>query len=297
MALRNAAALREKARMMHDQGQRTIQDVVPKAKAAGVPVSELAEILGVTRQGVYWPLRHAVLLGGQWAHGPRAVEERRDGCGHHPGRRHQPFRGALFPRESDERQRHPVLQRGRRHPRIRALEDQARRPLGPPEQKRLFLLRHAKSSWEDPQADDHDRPLASRGHTAARLMAEHLRRAGIRPSLVLCSSARRARETLDELALEGEVRIERELYGGSAGQLLERLQRLPDPVESSMLIGHNPAIQTLAVILAGGGTQLARIQRKFPTGALAALTFAGDWRGLRPGSADLTAFVRPKQLR
>lgn len=166
-----------------------------------------------------------------------------------------------------------------------------------PEQKRLFLLRHAKSSWEDPQPDDHDRPLASRGHTAAKLMAEHLRGTGIRPSLVLCSSARRARETLDELALEGEVRIERELYAASAAQLLERLQRLPDAVESSMLIGHNPAIQTLAMSLAGSGTQLARIQRKFPTGALAALTFAGDWRGLRPGSADLAAFVRPSQLR
>jgi phosphohistidine phosphatase len=128
-------------------------------------------------------------------------------------------------------------------------------------------------------------------------MAEHLRGAGIRPSLILCSSARRARETLDELALEGEVRIERGLYTASAGQLLERLQRIPDAVESTMLIGHNPAIQRLAVSLAGGGTQLVRVQRKFPTSALATLSFAGDWLGLRPGSAVLAAFVRPKQLR
>jgi phosphohistidine phosphatase len=165
-----------------------------------------------------------------------------------------------------------------------------------PEAKRLFLLRHAKSSWQDPELDDHDRPLAPRGRRAAKLMAEHLRGTGIRPSFVLCSSALRARETLDELAVEGEVRIERELYAASEGELLERLQRVPDTVESTMLIGHNPAIQSLAMSLAGGGTELARVQRKFPTGALAALTFAGDWSGLRPASAELAAFVRPKQL-
>jgi phosphohistidine phosphatase len=162
--------------------------------------------------------------------------------------------------------------------------------------KRLFLLRHAKSSWEDPQLADHDRPLASRGRRAAKLMAEHLRRAGIRPPLVLCSSARRARETLDELAVEGEIRIEHELYGASPGELLERLQGVPDAVESAMLIGHNPAIQSLAVGLAGGGAQLTRVERKFPTGALATLRFTGDWPELKPGCAELVAFVRPKQL-
>jgi phosphohistidine phosphatase len=81
--------------------------------------------------------------------------------------------------------------------------------------KRLFLLRHAKSSWDDPGLDDHDRPLAPRGRRASGLIAEHLRRARIGPVLVLCSSARRTRETLERAmpALDpGYVRIERHLY-------------------------------------------------------------------------------------
>jgi phosphohistidine phosphatase len=165
------------------------------------------------------------------------------------------------------------------------------------EAKRLFLLRHAKSSWDDPELSDRDRPLAPRGRRAAKLMAEHLRRAGIRPSVVLCSPARRARETLRELAIECEVQIEPGLYGASAGELLERLQRLPGTVESTMVIGHNPAIQSLAASLARTGTELARVHRKFPTGALATLNIAGEWSELRPGCAELEAFVRPKDLR
>ena len=76
----------------------------------------------------------------------------------------------------------------------------------------LILLRHAKSSWEDPELDDHDRPLAPRGRNAARLIAAHLRPNQMQNPLVLCSSAQRARETLDLVAPPGEIQIERELY-------------------------------------------------------------------------------------
>jgi phosphohistidine phosphatase len=163
--------------------------------------------------------------------------------------------------------------------------------------KRLFLLRHAKSSWDAPGLADHDRPLAARGRKAAKTMARHIRREGIRPALVLCSSAVRARETLDGVAPPGEVQVEPELYGASWDELLDRLRRVPDGVASAMLIGHNPAIQSLAVRLADGDEKdLARVERKFPTGALATLTFSCDWNELRPGSAELVAFVRPKQL-
>jgi phosphohistidine phosphatase len=84
----------------------------------------------------------------------------------------------------------------------------------------LYLLRHAKSSWGDPELPDHDRPLAPRGERAAALIGEHLRSAGIAPALVLCSSAVRARETLDRVAPEGELRIEPELYGAEEHDLL-----------------------------------------------------------------------------
>ncbi len=160
--------------------------------------------------------------------------------------------------------------------------------------KHLLLLRHAKSSWDDPALADHDRPLAARGRKASKLIGAHLRREQIEISLVLCSSARRARETLELVAPSGEVRIERELYGASADELLERLHRVPDEVAEVMLIGHNPAFQDLAVALVGAGSELA--SRKFPTGALATLMFTGPWRALEHGHAELAAFVTPREL-
>jgi phosphohistidine phosphatase len=160
--------------------------------------------------------------------------------------------------------------------------------------KTLLLLRHAKSSWDDPSLADHDRPLAPRGRKGAKLIGTHLRQEQIRSSLVLCSSARRARETLELIAPSGEIRIEEELYGASADQLLERLRRLPDEDDCVMLIGHNPAIQDLASGLAGGDGELA--MRKFPTGALARLTLTGGWHELAPGHAELAAFVTPRGL-
>jgi phosphohistidine phosphatase len=162
------------------------------------------------------------------------------------------------------------------------------------ETRQLFLLRHAKSSWDEPALTDHDRPLAPRGRNAAKRIGVHIRREQTRVALVLCSSAKRARETLDLVAAPGEVRIERELYGATATELLERLRRVPDDVCAVMLIGHEPAIRDLAVGLVGGKSELT--DRKFPTAALATLTFTGPWSSLAPDHAQLAAFVRPRQL-
>ena len=160
----------------------------------------------------------------------------------------------------------------------------------------LHLLRHAKSSWEDQGVADHDRPLASRGRKAAKRIAKHLRSEGIAPSLVLCSSSRRTRETLERIRPDGDVQIERDLYGASAPELLERLRRVPDTTESVMLIGHNPAIQELTLELAGRGDRLEDVERKFPTCALATLELSNGWSELEAGSAELVGFVRPKDL-
>jgi phosphohistidine phosphatase len=162
--------------------------------------------------------------------------------------------------------------------------------------RQLFILRHAKSSWDDPGLDDHERPLAPRGQQAAKVLAEHLRQSGIRPTLVLCSSSRRTRETLEGVAPEGERLIEPELYSASVRALHERLQRVPDEIESVMVIGHNPTMQTIVLRLAGGDSELEAVRRKFPTGALASLSFEGAWKELTPGRARLDAFVRPKAL-
>jgi phosphohistidine phosphatase len=165
---------------------------------------------------------------------------------------------------------------------------------------RLLILRHAKSSWKDAGLADHDRPLAPRGRKAAKVIAEHLSRERLAPQLVLCSSARRTRETLERitpgLGQEAAVRIEPELYAASAQRLLERLRAVDDGVGSVLLIGHNPGLEELAINLAASGSKLAAMKRKYPTGALATLEFAGRWRDLQPGSAELRDFVTPKQL-
>jgi phosphohistidine phosphatase len=169
--------------------------------------------------------------------------------------------------------------------------------------KRLFVLRHAKSSWDDPGLEDHERPLAPRGRRAVKALAEHFDTQGIDPDLILCSTAVRTTQTLAGLGLHGEALIEEELYAASPAYLLERLQRLSDNVDSAMVIGHNPAMQVLVLRLAASGAAaeldgsgLLEIQRKFPTGALATLEFDGGWSELAPGRARLTAYVRPKQL-
>jgi phosphohistidine phosphatase len=166
--------------------------------------------------------------------------------------------------------------------------------------RRVYLLRHAKSSWKHPGVPDHDRPLAPRGRRAAKAIAGHLREQGIEPELVLCSTARRARETLERIepALgTPAVRIEVELYGATAAALLQRLRAVPDAVGSVMLIGHNPALHLLALDLARPAPTLRELEAKYPTAALATLAFPGrTWRALDRGTAELADFVRPREL-
>ncbi|HJS94193.1 MAG TPA: histidine phosphatase family protein [Solirubrobacteraceae bacterium] len=167
-----------------------------------------------------------------------------------------------------------------------------------PSSKRLFILRHAKSSWDDPGLADHERPLAPRGRRAVEAIAAHVNAAGITPELVLCSSARRARETLEGVAVGGEHVIEPDLYGANCEDILERLHGVPEDIGSLMLVGHNPTLQELVLRLADddAAPQLAEVRRKFPTGALATLTFDCAWMELSPRSARLASYVRPRSL-
>jgi phosphohistidine phosphatase len=167
-------------------------------------------------------------------------------------------------------------------------------------ERRLYLLRHAKSSWKEPGLADHERPLARRGRRAAKAIGRHLRRLGVEPELVLCSTATRARQTLEgiEPALgRGAIRVEAELYGAGPADLLARLHEIAAPVRSVMVIGHNPGLEQLALLLARHGSRLQELDAKFPTGALATLAFRGPgWSALDRGTADLIAFIRPRDL-
>jgi phosphohistidine phosphatase len=164
--------------------------------------------------------------------------------------------------------------------------------------RRLHLLRHAKSAWDDPMQSDHDRPLAPRGRRAAKLLHDYVRERDVTPQLVLCSTARRTVDTLAAVDPGGELCFEPRLYGASAEQLLARLQSLDDNYEQVMVVGHNPALQMLILRLASAGSSadLAEIRRKFPTGGLVTLGFPGGWADLRPAGAELSAYVRPKAL-
>jgi len=167
----------------------------------------------------------------------------------------------------------------------------------------LYLLRHAKSSWDDPGLADEERPLAPRGERAARRMAQHIREAGIRPALVLCSPARRTRQTLEAVAgsfgKHVEVLVEDGLYGAGAWELTARLRRVPTELPSVMVVGHNPGLQELALGLAGGGGEeaLASLRAKFPTAALATLLLPeGGWESLARGGAEIVSLVLPRSL-
>ena len=166
--------------------------------------------------------------------------------------------------------------------------------------KQLFLLRHAKSGRKDSNLPDHERTLTSRGRRASRAIAGYLREHGIEPALVLCSSATRARQTLESVApgFRGspDVRVEYELYEATAAGLLARLQRVDEAIPSVMLVGHNPAMERLALDLANEGPLLADLARKYPTGALATLEFAGGWSDLDGDGARLVGLVKPRDL-
>jgi phosphohistidine phosphatase len=160
----------------------------------------------------------------------------------------------------------------------------------------LHLLRHAKAIT-DPSLEDRDRPLAPEGRRAAERLAAWVRDEGLRVDLVLCSPARRARETLEPIARAlgvGRLEFEEELYQADDAGLCERIRSLPDGVVNVLLVGHNPAIHTLASMLAGSGQDLDALRERFPAGAWATLSFELDaWPGLAPGSGRLTRLVTP----
>jgi phosphohistidine phosphatase len=175
--------------------------------------------------------------------------------------------------------------------------------------RRILLLRHAKSSWDEPGANDLDRPLAPRGRRAAAVIGVYLRDEDLVPDLVLCSGARRARETWEIIAHELEcapppkrapaVEHEAALYMATPDQLLRRLRKVADSVRSVLVVGHEGGVDALARRLASEGAAplRRRLAEKFPTAALAVLALELEaWNALGEKSATLTLFAAPKDL-
>ena len=166
--------------------------------------------------------------------------------------------------------------------------------------RQVWLLRHAKSSWDDPSLPDEERPLAPRGNRDASTMASYFASVDP-PRLVLCSSGLRARQTLaavfPSLGSPLRVAIEPELYTFDSGVVVERLRRLDDAGSSVMIVGHNPALEDLALWLSAEGELRERLGLKFPTAALAVIDLPdAPWTSLSEGVGTLARFVVPKDL-
>jgi phosphohistidine phosphatase len=169
---------------------------------------------------------------------------------------------------------------------------------------KLYLLRHAKSSWDEKNLDDRDRPLTRRGRVAAQAMGRLLEHRGLLPELVLCSPARRTRDTWEiaagELKTAPKLVIDDQLYDfGNGGRLLEIARQKGGKAKSLMIVAHNPAIERLARRLVGAGDEklVKRLEAKYPTGALAAFEVnAASWAALDETQTRLTHFIRPKDI-
>ncbi|MEA3390866.1 SixA phosphatase family protein [Sphingobium sp. CCH11-B1] len=170
--------------------------------------------------------------------------------------------------------------------------------------KRLTLLRHAKSDWDDPVARDFDRPLNRRGEKAARLMGEHAARKEMRFDLLVASPAVRVVQTLETFfAGYGETletHWDRRIYLASAPTLCDVVRDLPDSADNVLMAGHNPGFEELILELVpddGASPLRDDIETKFPTASLAVLDLPIDrWAEARASIATLASFTRPRDL-
>ena len=202
--------------------------------------------------------------------------------------------------------------RHRQQGRSRARQAAADVAKSPPDQRgrvvslrQLLLMRHAKSSWDDPRLPDHARPLNARGRQAARGMRRAMHELGLVPDVVLVSSARRTLQTMEALEPWEDTPLVEPmdaLYLATAPQMLLVLRGVAETARSVLLVGHNPGLHELAMLLAGapamamGGTATRRLAEGYPTGALAEFAVAGPWRSLGEGGGRLLRFLCPRDL-
>ena len=158
----------------------------------------------------------------------------------------------------------------------------------------LILMRHAKSSWDDPVAADFDRPLNGRGRRSAKALGHWLRQRGWLPDRVLCSSARRTRETLDGLRLEAGAEYLDALYHAGEEEMLACLRRAGGT--RVLMIGHNPGIAGFAAQIVSAPPSHPRFA-DYPTGATLVAGFSAEnWAQANWHEANTLDFVVPRDL-
>lgn len=160
--------------------------------------------------------------------------------------------------------------------------------------KTLLLLRHAKSSRDDPGLPDFDRPLAPRGRQDAPNIGKALKKRKPLPDLIMASPAVRARETLEAVIqaakLDIQPQFDESIYGASSDELLSLVRRLPKISSCALLVGHNPGFEELLGRLTGA-------YEPMPTAGLACITFQVDqWKDVQDKAGKLACLLTPKQL-
>ena len=158
----------------------------------------------------------------------------------------------------------------------------------------LYLLRHAKSSWKDPSQADFERPLANRGRKACEIVARLIQDRGLEFDLLLCSTAIRARETIDLVSkyakLRTELRFDERIYEATVAQLVEIISELENDRKSVLLVGHNPGFEDLLHLFSGA-------DQRFPTASLAKIKLKiSKWSDPFERKASVDWVSRPKEL-
>ncbi len=161
--------------------------------------------------------------------------------------------------------------------------------------KTLYLLRHAKSSWDDPALKDFDRPLNKRGLKAAPKIGAHMLKEKIRPDLVLSSPALRAKQTThivcEAAGLSSLINFDERIYEASVQRLFEIVAGFEEGISTAMMVGHNPGFEELLAALTGES-------QRMPTGALACIELKiKKWPDLTGGCGKLKWLVRAKDLK
>ncbi|MEO1140453.1 MAG: histidine phosphatase family protein [Pseudomonadota bacterium] len=160
--------------------------------------------------------------------------------------------------------------------------------------RRLVLMRHAKSSWDDPRMEDHDRPLNGRGKRSAKALGDWLRKKNIFVDQALVSSSERTRETFRRLKIECDRTYLDRLYHAGPDDMMDVLKGAVG--QTVLMLGHNPGIAWFAQDVVATVPDHPRFH-DYPTCATLVATFDIDaWRDVKPGQGQVDAFVIPREL-
>ncbi len=161
--------------------------------------------------------------------------------------------------------------------------------------KEIYVLRHAKSSWDNSNLSDFERPLANRGISDAKKMSNFLKDMNIKIDKVLCSNAIRAKETFDLTADGFNFEIDKatyldKLYFGDTTTIIQDLKELDESLNNILIVGHNPTLHYLVEILTNESIN------RFTTCNLATISHDGEWVSLNSQQCSLKSLIRPKEL-